>query len=117
MILPWFFLRSHLSLAFKVNENVADDHGDFGNRFGAGFNAELEVGWILGDGLDENDKQQSFKTLIRRLDHRHLGLDAPELEISTPETLLIFCAKELKADIVRLKRGADISYEFKVRKD
>ena len=102
-----------MSFALKVNEPKSEDLGDLSRPFGTGFNALLEAGWTWTEDLQCEKFQQRFSDLVKEIDHQHLGFDRPELQISTPETLVKYCAETLGASIVRLKRGDDIAYEFK----
>lgn len=110
-----YLLRAQISLALKTS--AGSDFGDFGRPYGAGFNAEIEIGWDWTESLDLGRLESVFSTLLERIDHRHLGMDAPDLKITTPESLLEFCfndlkAKGLAAKVIRFRRGEDIVYEF-----
>lgn len=110
-----FLLRAQISLAFKTPPEA--HFGDFGRPFGSGFNAELEVGWNWTESLDQVILLQHFSALVQSIDHRHLGLDALELGITTPESLLEYCwkylsEKQFSPAVVRFRRGEDIVYEL-----
>jgi hypothetical protein len=112
---PTFFLRASMSVAFKVPSSNSEVYGDFSRPFGAGFNAILEVGWTWTSGLNREKCERDFKTFVSKIDHQHLGFDVPELGITTPESLLEVCAREVSANIVRFQRGEDIKMEFLAR--
>ena len=108
-----FCLRAAISIALRAGDGP--EFGDFGRTWGGGFNAELEVGWPAG--ASRNKSETTFATLIRLIDHKHLGFDAPDLGITTPESLLLFCSRHLrerglKPVFVRLRRGEEIAYEL-----
>jgi hypothetical protein len=111
-----FMLKRDLSLAFQVNGDPLA-YGDLARRFGAGFNASLEVGWKLTNLSQIDHLKRLFKDLCAKIDHRHLGLDEPELGITTPESLLLFSLNYLKKShaepqLLRFKRAEDIVYEW-----
>jgi hypothetical protein len=115
-----YCLRASVSLAFKTS--LGGDYGDFERPFGAGFNAQIEIAWNWTEG-GEKDRQplieSAFSQFIKKIDHRHLGLDAPELKITTPESLLkfadeYFSEKKLPCKSIRLWRGEDIQYRLEL---
>ena len=110
-----YLLRAQISLAFKTPQGR--DFGDFERPYGAGFNAEVEVGWDWTESLKKSRAKELFDEMIRQIDHRHLGMDAPELHVTTPESLLAFCVEHFKkksmpAKTIRFRRGEDIHYRF-----
>jgi len=110
-----YCLRAPLSLAFKTA--LGDDYGDFQNTYGAGFNAQLEVGWTWTESLDKAALTLEFSNFVKKIDHRHLGMDTPQLQITTPESLIqfavsYFAKQNWAVENVRLSRGEDIVYRY-----
>lgn len=108
----YFCLRAPLALALKTPSGA--EFGPFGDKWGGGFNAELEIGW--SGSLCEEDCRRAFQDLVKRLDHRHLGFDAAELKVTTPDSLLEFATDVLsergfRPAFVRMGRGTDVVYE------
>jgi hypothetical protein len=112
-----YCLRSNLAVAFKTPPGA--DYGAFQGTYGAGFNAQLEVAWTWTAGRDVSKLDTEFRAFVKIVDHRHLGMDAPELGISTPETLLKLAADhfeklKIPASSVRLTRGEDVEYRLEL---
>jgi hypothetical protein len=110
-----YLLRAQMSLALKTPPG--SEFGDFERPYGAGFNAEIEIGWNWTESLNLDRLSSTFSELVQKIDHRHLGMDAPELQITTPESLLKYCLnflnqKQCPAKVVRFRRGEDIVYEL-----
>lgn len=114
VVMTQFFLRAELAIALKTPPG--QDFGDFARPYGSGFNAELEAGWTSTNEL-ALAVESVFSDLVKKIDHRHLGMDAPELGITTPESMLQFCFHFLertghRPDVLRLRRGENIFYEM-----
>lgn len=104
-------------MAFKTA--LGADFGDFQNTYGAGFNANLEVGWTWTESLDKAALEVAFSNFVKKIDHQHLGMDMPQLQITTPESLVqfavsYFAKQNCAVKTVRLSRGEDITYRYDV---